>query len=131
MPLTTIDIRTTYTEAQEVAIIEAVQSALIEGFKIPVEDRHVTLRVHAPHRMIVPPHCTQPERYTIVCIDAFAGRSAQAKRNLYQAIVSNLAALGIPPDHVIIRLLEPTMDNWGIKAGQMASDVGVNFKLDV
>jgi phenylpyruvate tautomerase PptA (4-oxalocrotonate tautomerase family) len=131
MPLTTIDIRTTYTEAQEVAIIEAVQSALIEGFKIPVEDRHVTLRAHAPHRMIVPPHCTQPECYTVVGIDAFAGRSAQAKRNLYQAIVKNLAALGIPPDHIIIRLIEPSMDNWGIKGGQMASDVGVNFKLDV
>jgi phenylpyruvate tautomerase PptA (4-oxalocrotonate tautomerase family) len=112
MPLTTIDIRATYTEAQEVAIIEAVQSALVEGFKIPVEDRHVTLRVHAPHRMIVPPHCTQPLLYTIVSIDAFAGRSA-------------------PPDHVTIRLLEPSMDNWGIKGGQMASDVGVNFKLDV
>jgi phenylpyruvate tautomerase PptA (4-oxalocrotonate tautomerase family) len=48
MPITTIQVRTDYTPAQEVAIIEAVQTALIEGFKIPPEDRHVLLVPHAP-----------------------------------------------------------------------------------
>lgn len=40
MPITTIQVRTTYTPAQEVAIIEAVQTALVESLKIPAQDRH-------------------------------------------------------------------------------------------
>ena len=59
---------------------------------------------HAPHRFSCPPHLAQPELYTHVSIDAFAGRSLDAKRALYRGIVDNLAALGIPRDHVKILL---------------------------
>ena len=38
MPVTTVQVRTTYTPEQELAIIEAVQTALVEGFKIPLRD---------------------------------------------------------------------------------------------
>ncbi|WP_011855679.1 tautomerase family protein [Mycolicibacterium monacense] len=37
-----------------------------------------------------------------VAIDCFAGRSVQAKRNLYREIVNALIRLGIPSDHVTI-----------------------------
>lgn len=131
MPITTIDVRTAYTSEQEIAIIEAVQAALVEGFKIPAEDRHVKLVAHAPHRFIVPSDLTQPERFTVVSIDAFPGRSVQAKRNLYQAIVARLAPLGIPRDHVTITVRDIPLENWGINGGQAACDVALGFKLDV
>jgi hypothetical protein len=54
MPSTVIDVRTSYSPAQEVAIIEAVQSALVQAFKIPLQDRSITLVAHLPHRMINP-----------------------------------------------------------------------------
>ncbi len=54
MPSTVIDVRTSYTPAQELAIIEAVQSALVQAFKIPLHDRSILLTAHLPHRMITP-----------------------------------------------------------------------------
>jgi phenylpyruvate tautomerase PptA (4-oxalocrotonate tautomerase family) len=131
MPSTTIDIRTSYTPAQEVAIIEAVQSALVQAFKIPSGDRSIVLVAHLPHRMITPPTLQQPERYTVVRIDVFSGRSIDAKRQLYQAIVSHLQPLGIPADHVLICLREMPTENWGIQGGQAACDVDLGFQINV
>jgi phenylpyruvate tautomerase PptA (4-oxalocrotonate tautomerase family) len=131
IPITTIAVRTSYTPEQEVAIIEAVQTALVEGFKIPPEDRHVMLVAHAPHRFMVPAHLLQPERFTVVSIDAFPGRSVQAKRNVYQAIVTRLEPLGIAPDHVTVIVQDIALENWGIRGGQAACDLELGFKLDV
>jgi phenylpyruvate tautomerase PptA (4-oxalocrotonate tautomerase family) len=131
MPVTTVEVRTNYTATQEVAIIEAVQAALIEGLKIPLEDRHVMLVAHLPHRMIVPTQYTQPERFTVVRIDAFEGRSLDAKRRLYQAMAQNLEPLGIPRDHVLVCLREIPASNWGLRGGQAACDMDLGFKLDV
>jgi phenylpyruvate tautomerase PptA (4-oxalocrotonate tautomerase family) len=131
MPSTTIDVRTSYTPAQEVAIIEAVQSALVQAFKIPHDDRSIVLVAHLPHRMITPPALQQPERYTVVRIDVFAGRSVDAKRQLYQAIVQHLQPLGIPPNHVMVCLRELPTENWGIQGGQAACDVDLKFQVNV
>jgi phenylpyruvate tautomerase PptA (4-oxalocrotonate tautomerase family) len=68
---------------------------------------------------------------TLVSIDAFAGRSLDAKRKLYRAIVANLEPLGIPKDHVKIVLREIPRENWGIRGGQAGSDVDLGFKVDV
>ncbi len=64
-------------------------------------------------------------------IDCFAGRSVQAKRNLYTEIVDRLAALGIPRDHVLINLNEIQAENWGIRGGQAACDVDLGFDVHV
>ena len=129
MPATTVEVLRNYTRDEEVAILEAVQAALVKGIKIPEGDRTVRLIVHEPHRFIVPPD--KDDRYTMISIDLFHGRSIDAKRNLYQAIVNNLEPLGIPRDHVKVVLREATAENWGIRGGQAASDVDIGFKVDV
>jgi phenylpyruvate tautomerase PptA (4-oxalocrotonate tautomerase family) len=131
MPITTIQVRTTYTPEQEVAIIEAVQTALVEGLKIPSQDRHVMLVAHAPHRFIVPSALERPERFTAISIDAFPGRSIAAKRSLYQAVVANLEPLGIPRNHVLITLRDIPLTDWGVRGGQAACDVDLGFNLNV
>lgn len=93
------------------AIIEAVHGALVATFKIPSDDKHVRLIAHEPHRFACPPTLTEPELLTLVSIDCFAGRSLQAKRNLYTEIVGRLA--GIPNDHVSITLREIETENGG------------------
>ena len=89
------------------------------------------LLVHEPHRFECPPARTSPELYTHISIDAFTGRSLEAKRNLYRAIVRNLAELDIPNDHVKILLRELPRENWGIRGGQAGCDVDLGFKVDV
>ena len=131
MPSVLIEVRKTYPPEQETALMEAVHAALRDAFRILPGDRNVRLMAHAPHRFACPPHLAQPELYTHVSIDAFAGRSLDAKRALYRGIVENLGTLGIPKDHVKILLRELPRENWGIRGGQAASDVELGFEVDV
>jgi phenylpyruvate tautomerase PptA (4-oxalocrotonate tautomerase family) len=131
MPTVLIEVRKPYTTEQEMGLMEAVHAALREAFKIKPGDRDVRLIVHEPHRFACPPACEKPEAFTLVGIDAFAGRSVDAKRNLYRAIVANLEPFGIPKNHVKIVLREQPRENWGIRGGQAACDVDLGFKVDV
>ena len=131
MPTVLIEVRKSYTPEQEMGLMEAVHAALREAFKIKPGDRDVRLIVHEPHRFACPPACEKPEAFTLVGIDAFAGRSVDAKRNLYRAIVANLEPFGIPKNHVKIVLREQPRENWGIRGGQAACDVDLGFKVDV
>lgn len=131
MPSVLIEVRRQYTQEQEVALMEAVHAALFEAFKILPLDRNVRLVVHEPHRFACPPDREQPEFYTHISIDAFAGRSVDAKRNLYKAIVKNLEPFGIPSNHVKILLREIEKENWGIRGGQAGCDVELGFKVEV
>jgi phenylpyruvate tautomerase PptA (4-oxalocrotonate tautomerase family) len=69
--------------------------------------------------------------YTVVTVSAFAGRSLDAKRNLYRAIVRNLSDEGIAPDHVKILLVEIPRENWGLAGGQVGSEIDLGFKVEV
>lgn len=131
MPSALIEVRQNYSRENEAGIMEAVHSALRECFKIMPHDRNIRLLVHEPHRFECPPDREKPEFYTHISIDCFAGRSLDAKRNLYQAIVNNLEPFGIPKNHVKIMLREITAENWGIRGGQAACDVELGFKIEV
>lgn len=131
MPFAQIEVRRPYSPPEEVAILDAVHAALVAAFLIPPQDRHLRLLSHEPHRFAVSPTLTQPEYFTLVSIDCFAGRSVQAKRNLYAEIVTRLAALGIPGDHISIVLRESEAQNWGLRAGQAACDIDLGFKVEV
>ena len=111
--------------------MEAVHSALVQAFTIPQSDRTIRLVAHEPHRFLCAPSLKTPEFYTLLTIDAFAGRSLDAKRALYKGIVSNLESLGIPKDHVMIVLHEVPKENWGIRGGQAGSDIALGFKIEV
>ncbi len=131
MPHALIEVRRPYSEADEVALMDAVHEALVTAFRIPQQDRHVRLVEHQPHRFAVPPTLTQPELFTLVSIDCLSGRSLQAKRTLYAGIVDRLEARGIPRDHVSILLRESDGQNWGVRGGRAASDVDLGFDVQV
>jgi phenylpyruvate tautomerase PptA (4-oxalocrotonate tautomerase family) len=129
MPNVTIEVRRQYTPAEEEQIIAAAHAALMEGLKTPEWDRTIRLVTHQPHRFAVPPG--RGERYTLIDIDLFSGRSLETKRALYQALVRNLGKLGIPADHIKVLLRESGAENWGIRGGVPASEVDLGFKVDV
>ena len=131
MPSVLIEVRRQYTQEQEIALMETVHQALREAFKILPGDKNLRLIVHEPHRFMCPPEREKPEFYTHISLDIFAGRSIDAKRNLYQAIVNGLEPFGIPKDHVKILLREIPKENWGIRGGRAACDVELGFKIDV
>jgi phenylpyruvate tautomerase PptA (4-oxalocrotonate tautomerase family) len=131
MPHVLIEVRREYSEADEMALLDAVHGALIRAFRIPPDDRHLRLLAHEPHRFACPPGKTEPGRYTLVSIDAFAGRSIEAKRTLYREIVERLEPLGIPRDHVSIVVRDVPLTNWGIRGGEAACDIDLGFDVKV
>jgi hypothetical protein len=83
MPAILIEVRKDYNEEEGNKIIDAVHSAMVTAFKIPTEDKTIRLLVHPPHRFVVSPSKSKSELYTLVSVDAFSGRSVDAKRNLF------------------------------------------------
>jgi phenylpyruvate tautomerase PptA (4-oxalocrotonate tautomerase family) len=111
------------------AVIDAVQSALREALKIPEADRTLRLIEHPASHFAVPPG--RGEKFTLVEVTMFSGRSMSAKRALYQAIVRNLAAFDVAPSDIKITLIETPPENWGIRGGTPASEIDLAFKIDV
>lgn len=129
MPLAKIEVRKSWPPEQVQAIIEAIYLAQIDALKIPVHDRQIRFIEHRPEHFQIPPGKT--ENFTLVEITLFAGRSIEAKRALYQAIVNNLGAVGIAPDDIFILLHEVALENWGIRGGVPASEVDLGFNVNV
>ncbi len=111
--------------------MEAVAGALHEVFCVPRALRNVLLQVHAPHRLMGKPDSPDPSRTTNVSLFVLAGRSLDAKRRLYAAIVERLAALGIPPACVLIKLHELPAQDVGVRGGQAACDVELGYSTQV
>ena len=111
------------------AVIDAVQSALREALTIPESDRTLRVIEHLPSHFAVPPG--RGDRFTLVEITMFSGRSMDAKRTLYQAIVRNLVPLGVPALDIKITLIETPPENWGLRGGMPASEIDLGFKIDV
>jgi hypothetical protein len=113
MPNTTIETRTGWV-ADVAAVFDAVQSALREALRLPEWDRTLRLIEHAPGHFAVPPG--RGPRYTLVEVTMFSGRLLEVKRALYQAIVWNLGALGVPTADIKITLIEAPPENWASAA---------------
>lgn len=128
MPATLIEIRRRIPAEDEVALIEAVQAALVEALKIPETDRTVRLIVHEPHRFAIDP--SRDDRFTLITVHLFEGRSINAKSALYAALVRNLGALDIPANHVKTVLNEIPRENWGIR-GVPATQIDLGFEIKV
>jgi phenylpyruvate tautomerase PptA (4-oxalocrotonate tautomerase family) len=106
-----------------------VQSALRDTLKIPDYDRDVVLDIYDETTRIV--LTGRSQRYTRVEVTLFAGRSMEAKRALYKAMVANLAELGVPETEVKTVLIEVPAENWGLRGGYPASELDLGFKIDV
>lgn len=129
MPLSRIEVRKTWPPETVSALIDAVYRAQREALCVPEHDRQIRYVEHKPEHFHVPPGKT--ENYTVVEIALFSGRSLDAKRALYHAIVRNLGALGVRAGDILIVLHEIPLENWGIRGGLPASDVDLGFKVDV
>lgn len=87
MPTVQIEVRQQYSQADEEQLLDSVFHCVKNAFQLPDYDRNIRLVVHEAHRFQYMVHLTQPEYFTLIGIDCFAGRSLETKRKLYQQIV--------------------------------------------
>jgi len=128
MPIVHVHVAAGRPLAQRQAILDGVHAALVEAFRIPEHDRNQILHQQDPEHF----ESGMGPAFTLVEVTVFPGRSDDAKRKLYAALVRNLrAAPGIPPEEVLVVLHEPPLVNWGIRGGKAGTDVDIGFKLNV
>ncbi len=130
MPVVRITIRSGKSPEYKRALLDGVHNALVQAFRIPDHDRHQVLHELDADHFEAPPAKT--DNFTIIEVTAFKGRTLDAKKQLYQFIVDNLAKdPGIKGDEVLTVLHEPPLENWGIRGGKPASEVRLGFTVEV
>lgn len=130
MPLVKIEILKGNSKEYKKAILDSIHESLVESIKIPDYDRFQRLYELDKDNFEIP--STKTEKAIIIEITLFQGRSLKAKKDLYKNIVERLAKNpGISGDDIVIVLLEPPLENWGIKGGKPASEVDLGFKIQV
>jgi phenylpyruvate tautomerase PptA (4-oxalocrotonate tautomerase family) len=129
MPVIRVEIREGWSPAEKAGLLDAIHAAAMQALKVPDEDRTQILTEHPAEAFELPPGTG--DRFTLVEVTMFAGRSADAKRRLSRAVVANLAGRGVPASDVLIVLHEVPLESWGIRGGTPASDVDLGLEVGV
>jgi phenylpyruvate tautomerase PptA (4-oxalocrotonate tautomerase family) len=112
------------------AMMDAVRGALGDALRVPEEDPAVRL-VEYPREQFSPPYPDRhSDRYTLVEVAMFKGRSLETKRRLYSAIVSGLARCEVPAEDVLVVLQESPRENWAL-GGIPQSEVDLGFEVEI
>jgi phenylpyruvate tautomerase PptA (4-oxalocrotonate tautomerase family) len=131
MALARIEILEGRSPEEKRAMVDAVRRALSEALRAPEEDPTIRLTEYPHGQFSLPYPDSHSERYTLVEVTMFKGRSLDTKRRLYGAIVGALASCGVPANDVLIVLHEPPMENWAVDGGVPASEVELGFEVDI
>ena len=129
MPVTLVSTVKGRTGAEKRALMEAVQGAIVKSLKLPPHDRYLRLAEHEPDEWLLPEGKSQ--RFALIEIALFEGRTPETKGALYAEIVAALEGLGMDRNDVFIRLVEQPRENFGIRGGQRADLVQLNYDVKV
>jgi len=131
MALARIEIREGRSARDKRAILDAVRGALSESLRAPQEDPLVRLVEYPAEHYSLPYPERHSERFALVEITMFAGRSMETKRRLYDAVVRGLDAAGVPAADVLIVLHEPPMHDWAVDGGIPANEADIGFDVEI
>lgn len=108
---------------------DVVHSCVVDAFAYPKSKRAHRFFYLDPEDFFFPEG--RSEKYTIIEITLFEGRSIQAKRALYSLFFERFhQLLGITPMDVEIVLYETPRHNWGIR-GKAGDDLELDYKISV
>ena len=127
MPLVKIELKEGRDMSTLLKIKELVMDAVVESLQLPADDRNIRIMEYKPGLF------SMKDPYEILIeIMLFAGRTAETKKKLYQNIVSPLEQNDIcRPKQIFIVLNEQPRENWGVKGGIPASEIELNFKVEI
>ncbi|WFR68343.1 tautomerase family protein [Curtobacterium flaccumfaciens] len=121
MPLVRIDLATGRTPEQVRAIADAVHTAIVDVYGIPVRDRFQVITEHPAQQIIAEDAGLGFERTDgVVMIQVFTqrGRTDEAKTTLYAAIHDALIAVGVASEDVFIGYVENGPQDWSFGFGR-------------
>ena len=110
---------------------EAIHACVMEALQFPRDKKaHRFFPLDAAD-FYIPVGQGRTDRYTILEISMFEGRSTEAKKRLIHLLFERLHAdVGIAPADLEITITETPRQNWGFR-GQTGDEVSLNYKVEV
>ncbi|MFC4062197.1 tautomerase family protein [Planomonospora corallina] len=107
---------------------DVVHGCLVETWKLPPGKRFHRFLLLDADDLVCP---ERGERYLIVEIVCFTGRSEEAKRELIRALFARTGeALGLAADDLEIVIIESPRANWGIR-GVPGDELALTYPVTV
>lgn len=127
MPLVKIELAKGNSKEFLKTMLQTVMNTVVEILQLPDDDRNIRLMEYDSELFTMKP----PYKY-IINIDMFEGRSEETKRKLYKSLAANLQEnLNIDPSHLFVLVNAQPKINWGVRGGIPASDIKLDFKVDL
>lgn len=118
-----------HLDAHRQALSDSIHACVMDALEYPPEKRFHRFIPLDPENFIYPDD--RSERYMIIEISMFEGRSAEAKKRLITLLFSRLhEAVGIEPNDVEITIFETPRANWGIR-GRPGDELHLNYTVEV
>lgn len=119
----------THLASKREKLSDTLHSCIVEAFTYPTNKRAHRFFYLDQEDFYYPEG--RSERYTIIEISLFEGRSVESKKNLYRLIFERFEReLEIAPNDVEITLTETPLHNWGIR-GKSADELVLNYKIQI
>jgi phenylpyruvate tautomerase PptA (4-oxalocrotonate tautomerase family) len=114
---------------QRQAISDAIHACAVDALALPVEKRFHRFCWLDGEDFIYPDD--RSDRYLIVEISMFAGRSVSVKKEFIRGLFARLEAeCGISPQDVEITITETPRENWGIR-GLPGDELNLTYVVEL
>ncbi|GAB6926477.1 tautomerase family protein [Paenibacillus sp. JCM 10914] len=108
---------------------EVIHSCVVDAFELPADKKFHRFFPMETEDFIYPEGRT--ERYTIIEINMFEGRSIEAKKRLIRLLFERLQdQLQIGPQDIEVAILETPQHNWGIR-GLPGDELALGYKVNI
>jgi phenylpyruvate tautomerase PptA (4-oxalocrotonate tautomerase family) len=118
-----------YLNPVKAKLSEVIHSCVVDALQFPIDKRAHRFFPLDRSDFIYPAGRT--ERYTIIEISMFEGRSVETRKRLIRLLFERIhAELGISSHDIEITIFETPKHNWGFR-GLPGDEIGLNYKVEV
>jgi phenylpyruvate tautomerase PptA (4-oxalocrotonate tautomerase family) len=129
MPQTKIYGNAVFIQGVRSPLSDILHSCMMDALAYPAEKRFHRFFPMAKEDFIYPDDRT--EKYIVIEISMFEGRSVEAKKDLIRLIYQRLGeALAIGPNDIEITIFETPKHNWGVR-GVPGDELQLNYQVNV
>ena len=108
---------------------ETIHSCVVDALGFPPEKRFHRFFPMNREDFIHP--SDRSDRYTIIEISMFEGRSQESKGTLIRMLYERIGRdIGIPAHDIEITIFESPMQNWGIR-GMVGDELNLSYRVNV
>jgi phenylpyruvate tautomerase PptA (4-oxalocrotonate tautomerase family) len=119
----------TFLDARRAALSDAIHHAVTEALAVPADKRFHRFFPLSAEDFVFP--ADRSERYTILEISMFEGRTAAAKKSLLRLLSTRLEErCGIAPQDLEITIFETPRASWSIR-GLPGDELALPYKVEV